>query len=321
MRFTVSCLAILSGIATLLSLPAIAQDDEDSGNQRDTEIRLEEAQQRLEEAAREIAELTTELGGSFTAAIEGLDLRRRAVLGINVGDTDRDRETGVEVAGVSPGGPADEAGIETGDVLLSLNGEPLRREGGRGTAAQLVELMRDVEPGSVVKVEYERDGKTREAEIETRPIGHGPFAFAMGDDRFRFELPHIPAHPLLGGAFYGQWGRMELTSLTPELGSYFGTDEGLLVVRAPGDEALGLRDGDVILGIAGRQPESPGHALRILRSYQAGEKLSIDIVRKQRKQTLDITLPDDRAAFEAARTSFRPPPPRLPLPGRALSTT
>ena len=92
---------------------------------------------------------------------------------------------------------------------------------------------------------------------------------------------------------------MELVDLTPDLGKYFGTDEGVLVVRAPKDEALQLKDGDVILNIDNREPESPEHALRILRSYSQGETLEIQVMRQKRRRTLDITVPDrsDEAAI------------------------
>jgi hypothetical protein len=56
--------------------------------------------------------------------------------------------------------------------------------------------------------------------------------------------------------------------LTPGLGEYFGTDAGLLVVRAPEGDDIDLRDGDVIPEIGGRIPQSVGHAMRILRSVE-----------------------------------------------------
>jgi len=90
---------------------------------------------------------------------------------------------------------------------------------------------------------------------------------------------------------------MELAKLTERLGSYFGTDEGLLVVRAPDDEDLMLEDGDVILSIDGREPASIAHAMRILRSYEGGEELKIEIMRDKRKRTVSIEMPDSRQSF------------------------
>ena len=85
-----------------------------------------------------------------------------------------------------------------------------------------------------------------------------------------------------------------MVELTEDLGRYFGTDEGFLVVSAPKGEKLKLRDGDVIQSIDGREPRSVSHTIRILSSYQSGETLEIKIMRDKRRQTLKIEMPDNR---------------------------
>jgi S1-C subfamily serine protease len=104
---------------------------------------------------------------------------------------------------------------------------------------------------------------------------------------------------------------MELVELNKDLGRYFGTDSGLLVVSAPKSDALKLQAGDVIQSIDGREPTSVGHAMRILGSYQAGEKLELKILRDKRAQKLDITMPDDRTSM------FAPLPPLPARPAEA----
>ena len=96
-------------------------------------------------------------------------------------------------------------------------------------------------------------------------------------------------------------GDMEIVQLTERLGSYFGTDEGLLIVRAPKNKDLKLQDGDVIQSIDGRKPTSVNHAMRILGSYQSGETLKIEIMRDKRKQTISIEVPDNRRSSVAPR--------------------
>ena len=86
------------------------------------------------------------------------------------------------------------------------------------------------------------------------------------------------------------WSDLDLVALTPALGAYFGTDKGLLVVRAPEDATLGLADGDVILEIGGREPQTPEHAVRILASFEPGETLHLTIMRKQRRETLEVRI-------------------------------
>ena len=90
----------------------------------------------------------------------------------------------------------------------------------------------------------------------------------------------------------GPLADMELATLTPRLGGYFGTDNGILVVRAPAGGALKLQDGDVILSIDGRVPESGPHATRILGSYQPGEKIDIRIMRDRKRMDIATTMPE-----------------------------
>jgi hypothetical protein len=113
----------------------------------------------------------------------------------------------------------------------------------------------------------------------------------------------------------GVFGAAELVPLNPKLGQYFGTDKGLLVVRAPSDARLKLEDGDVILDIDGRVPSSPAHALRILGSYQAGEQLKLNVLRMKKRLSFDIKVPEGKMSEggQWGRTGFRPGEPGLTI--------
>jgi S1-C subfamily serine protease len=103
----------------------------------------------------------------------------------------------------------------------------------------------------------------------------------------------LPFGPFGPSAISGGLGGMELTAITPQLARYFGTDKGLLVVRAPKNDVYKLQDGDVILNIDGRVPSSGSQVTRILRSYSAGETLTMHILRERKAVDLQITLPDE----------------------------
>ena len=87
-------------------------------------------------------------------------------------------------------------------------------------------------------------------------------------------------------------GELELVELTADLGAYFGTTEGILVVRAPSNNRLELQDGDVLLEIGGRMPTSTWHAMRIFASFEPGEALELSIMRSQRRETIELELPN-----------------------------
>ena len=108
----------------------------------------------------------------------------RAMLGIRLSVSPPDEDAqGVEVQGVTDSGPADEAGIQEGDVITSLNGqnllEPLadsdleeRVDPDRSLPGQrLMLLARELEPGEEVTVEYLRDGEAATATVEVRSSG------------------------------------------------------------------------------------------------------------------------------------------------------
>src|SRR5256886_4102506 len=130
-------------------------------------------------------------------------------------------------------------------------------------ARQVVRIMRDVKPDVRVSVRVLRDGKTLDFTVTPRP---GPSVLASVHGLTDLGFGPFPE---LHGAFMIQLMDLELATLTPRLGSYFGSEKGVLVVRAPPDGALKLEDGDVILAIDGRQPTSGSHATRILRDRKS----------------------------------------------------
>jgi len=117
------------------------------------------------------------------------------------------------------------------------------------------------------------------------------------------------------GFFPGEFGGMELASVTPKLGAYFGVNDGVLVVKAPESDVFKLEDGDVIQSIDGRKPDDGAHAMRILRSYRSGEKLNLSVLRQRKPVTLATTMPD-RPEFDGDQfMNFDAPvPPGPPIP-------
>ncbi len=96
--------------------------------------------------------------GYLGVAIQGLTPERAAQLGLK---TDK----GALVESVMPGSPAEKAGIETGDVIVALNGEEV------DDVRQLLRQVSKIAVGSTVKIEVIRDGEKRELEalIEEQP--------------------------------------------------------------------------------------------------------------------------------------------------------
>ena len=259
--------------------PATVRPDSDA----DLDAQLEAARKRLERAAHDVARLSSQLSGTVIDRVMPFE-PGHAIIGVQLEPAAG--AAGARVREVSPGGPAAEAGIHVGDVIVAVNGTELKDE---QPARQVVRIMRDVKPDAKVSVRVSRDGKTRDFTVTARP---GPSVLASV--RGLSDLSFGP-FPEFQGAFlfHGPLMDMELATLTPRLGSYFGSEKGVLVVRAPADGAVKLEDGDVILAIDGRQPTSGSHATRILSSYQPGEKFTLRIIRQHKTLEVDATLPEN----------------------------
>jgi len=296
-----SCAVLALGLVS----PGFAADEPKPKSDAEIEAKLEAARERLEAAAREVAELSGELTGPV---MHDFMIRRhepRAVLGVNLAGREEQSKDGVRIESVTPGGPASDAGLKAGDVLVSVDGKTLRKPSGESSAGALIGHMRGVKPGDKVKLEYQRDGKTQQAEVTAEAMDMRRFMMRPNGQRFEMTAPvagvvAMPPMPPMGDmpftmAFRGFPGHglhdMELITLTPKLGHYFGTEKGVLVVRPPRDSELKLEEGDVIVDIDGRAPQSGGHAMRILRSYQPGEKVNINVLRNRKSVKLTYTMP------------------------------
>lgn len=68
-------------------------------------------------------------------------------------------EPGVYIAQVVEGGAADQAGLEVGDQIVSVDGQSV------SSSAEVKKIIRALQIGDVIEVEYVRDGQTYETEV------------------------------------------------------------------------------------------------------------------------------------------------------------
>ncbi len=266
------------------AVPAVPTVQVPSQAEIDAQLRL--AQKQLEEAAHEVARLSTQFSGSVLEEVMPL-LGPHVVIGVQLEAAPGN--VGARVREVSPGGPAAQAGMRAGDVILAVNGTELK---GEAPAHQVSSLLRDVKPDTPVSLRVQRDGKPLALTVTVR-AAPDLFAHLPRVREFGVEAPEPFSQRALRD--------MELATLTPGLGSYFGADKGVLVLKAPADGALKLEDGDVILAIDGRAPESGSHAARILGSYLGGEKITLRVLRQHKTLDLQMTMPESSRQRDAHR--------------------
>jgi hypothetical protein len=129
-------------------------------------------------------------------------------------------------------------------------------------------------------------------------------------DVLMFRIPPAPGAPAppLPPGFAPD---LQLAKLDDDLASYFRTDEGVLVVKAPKGDALGLRGGDVIQEINGEDVESPVEVMEQLTEAAPGSAVTLKVLRHGRSETLKGSAPEhpDRVVIKSRKIEVPPPPP------------
>lgn len=291
---------------------------------------MREAEESLAEAAQRVAELSQERLGALSEVRKfKFDISDKPRLGVNIStDDEHSPVEGVGILSVTPGSAADDAGMRAGDIITAVNGESLTADSSYEANMRLLDFMKGVEEGDQLDVEYLRDGKVGTVQIEPRVVPQNSYAWMGGGSFSMPNMPDIHVSPeaiesfrFSFGGWRGGWGDMEVVELTEGLGRYFGTDSGLLVISAPASNAFKLQEGDVIKNIDNREPSSVNHCMRILSSYQPGEKLVLNILRDKKPLKLEIEIPDDRTGMlmEQLLELVKPARVLLPRPVPVLS--
>ncbi len=231
---------------------------------------------------------------------KSLFTERRARLGVTV-DLQSSDSTGALIEAVTPGGPAAKAGIKSGDIITRIDGKSLA---GADAGGRLVEISSQLKPDQTVSLEYLRDKARRTASLTT---GDEPIMVFEGPSgQMRFQAPDVEMQRFPGGFAFGtgpgnfmfEMGHglmdLQLAPLNPELGSYFGTSDGVLVIDVPRESTLGLKPGDVVQAIDGRKVSAVSSFFRILRSYDPGDSFKLDIMRNKSRMTVNGKLDNPR---------------------------
>ena len=114
--------------------------------------------------------------------------------------------------------------------------------------------------------------------------------------------------PVLAEAL--RWNGLNLAAVDAQLGRYFGTSAGVLVLST-GKDLDGLQAGDVILKIAGKAVANPREAMDALRAQPAEGKVAVDYLRDRAAATAQVNVPK-ALPFVLPRAAMLPRAPDMP---------
>jgi len=147
------------------------------------------------------------------------------------------RPRGALVSEVSADGPAAEAGVKVGDVILAVDGKPIER------SSELPPLVAGIKPGKQATLTVWRDQAEKTLRIKVGELDEGPVVAARDD---------------AGDGDTGKLG-LAVRPLTGPERQQLNTAGRLVVEDADGPAAIaGVERGDVILAVNGHQVGTPG---------------------------------------------------------------
>lgn len=311
-------------------------------------VHADAADARMRADAAPFVRVCRERGGGAECD-EMRHMQGRPLIGVIL---EPDAQAGVRIAGVTPKGPAAEAGLRTGDRLLAVAGRALDGADAEARVSQAREALKSIAPNANVALRYERDGRASTAHAVPR-AGLPAFSWSdgMGDmagtgqvviRRMRTGDVGIEADALesavspeamrvirrelhrAGANCEGpscrtpilveafRWNGLNLASVDAKLGRYFGAQRGVLVL-SPGEVLDGLEAGDVIQRIDAREVDTPREAMETLRAKPADSRVDVTYLRDRASRTTQVTVP--RAPELAMLAPPAPPaPPSMKAP-------
>ncbi|MGC8720262.1 MAG: DegQ family serine endoprotease [Thermodesulforhabdaceae bacterium] len=181
---------------------------------------------------------------------------------------------GALVADVVPGGPAEKAGIQRGDIIVKYNGNDVE------DYHALSRMVAVTQPGTKVKVELIRDKRVKTLEVT---VGTMPE-----------EGEKISSRDSMEGDKVKGWG-LSVQNITPDIARQFGweeTETGVIVVSiepgSPAEESK-LKIGDLIKEVNRRKINNVRDFKQAIDSANKSESLLLLV--KRGSHTFFVTLP------------------------------
>ena len=173
---------------------------------------------------------------------------------------------GALVTSIEKGGPADKAGLQVGDVILSADRHAIVSSGDLPAAIALAS------PGDKLQLEVWRNGMARSIEARLAGVADKPAQVAAKDD----------------AAPRGRLG-LALRALRPDELREAGVEAGMLIERATGPAALaGVEPGDVLLAINGTAARNFEQVSAVV--AKAGKSVALLIQRGDEKIFVPVRL-------------------------------
>jgi len=170
-------------------------------------------------------------------------------------------KSGVMVASVVPGDPADRAGIQPKDIITEIDGKKVT------TSRDLTALAAKLGVGDTARVTVLRDGRQKDLDLK---VGKRPLTMAAASDQMQKEKEDG----------YG----FQVTELTPEMAQRYNIKEttGVIVVEVEPNskaQAAGIQQGDLIIEVNRKNVTSVKDFMKLVDDHKKGDGIKLLVKR------------------------------------------
>ncbi|MGE8365747.1 DegQ family serine endoprotease [Cupriavidus sp.] len=185
------------------------------------------------------------------------------------------RARGALVGSVEPGGPAEKAGIEAGDIILKFNGRDIEK------ASDLPRMVGDIKPGTRVPLQLWRKGATREVSITVAELDADAKVRTRGGNTPRDDSAAPAAKPNALGLIVNEIPDAKLKELKIKSGVEVEQSDGP-AMRA------GIRPGDIILRLGDSDVTSPRQFNELVKGLDKAKIAAVFVRRGDATQVLTL---------------------------------
>lgn len=187
-----------------------------------------------------------------------------------------DKPAGALIVKVLPEGPAAQAKLLPGDIVLSVNGQAVEN------SSDLPMLIGQMQPGQTVKLGIWRQGKAVDINAVLSPINSGARAAAQPGNT-------QPMPPREGQFTLSDIG-LTLSPLPPEQLKSLGLDNGLLVQQVQGKaKDAGMLPGDILMSV-GQKAVNDENSCRQALAGSSGPIAPVYVMRRGQTVFLPLSL-------------------------------
>lgn len=203
----------------------------------------------------------------------------RSYMGVYLADSD-----GAVIEGITEMGPAEQAGLASGDTILEVNSTPI------ADSSDLVAFLNSVPPGTDISIKLMRDHAefytslrtVRRSDLHLRPSHLQGFLGVSSLDQVDIETTQLAHSCNIARSVVGDGKLISAEPHIENLAHIVETDSAVRIgniIEGSAAHLGGLQEGDLILAIDGNPTRNPSELARCIRSRIPGQEVMITLMR------------------------------------------